>query len=128
MLTQDQKSKLEPLTHHEKYGKLLIQAIETWETVKPGIESFGADRFDGETWFANWRLSPYENCCCLVGAAIIGQNASESFTETAARMCNVTREEIWQVIYGFDSTKTNNESEAWLFGKTVSDIVFGKEE
>lgn len=122
MLTRDQKILLEPLTQHPKYGMLLIKAMKTWETNKPGIESFGANRYDGIKWFDKWELSD-ENCYCLIGAAIIGENASASYTETAAKIISSTSEVIWQIVYGFDDDKNIAESEAYLFGRAVGEIV-----
>lgn len=121
MLTQDQKLKLEPLTHHEKYGKLLIDAMKTWENFYPKQREFGVFRGKESKWEA------YENGCCLIGAAIVGKDSHYDRCTAVMKSFLFEEKDIWTLTNGFDG-HCDNESEAWLFGKTVSDIVFGKEE
>ena len=121
MLTEIQKSKLEPLTHHEKYGKLLIDAMKTWETIHPKQREFGVFRGKDSKWEAD-----YETGCCLIGAAIAGKDSQDDRFAVITKSFSFEEKDIWVLSDGFD-VHSNDESEAWLFGKTVSDIVFGKE-
>jgi hypothetical protein len=118
MLTQTQKDKLGPLTKHEKYGKLLIDAMKTWETIHPKQREFGVFRGKDSKWEADSEIG-----CCLIGAAIAGKD-SNMLIEVS--VFSIEQKEMWVLSDGFDD-HSNNESEAWLFGKTVSDIVFEKE-
>lgn len=120
MLTENQKSKLEPLTHHEKYGKLLFDAIKTWETIHPKQREFGVFRGKDSKWEADSEIG-----CCLIGAAITGKDSTMLIE--VSEYFPIEQKDMWRLSDGFDD-HSNNESEAWLFGKTVSDIVFGKEE
>lgn len=122
MLTENQKLKLEPLTHHEKFGKLLIDAMKTWETIHPKQREFGVFRGKDSKWEAYC-----ETGCCLIGAAVSGKNSKHEIIVAIMREYELDKRIIWVLSDGFDS-HSNDESEAWLFGKTVSDIVFGKEE
>jgi len=121
MLTQDQKSKLEPLTKHEKFGKLLIEAIKTWEVIHPKQREFGV--FKGKEF--KWEADS-ETGCCLIGAAITGKDSRHERICTATDCFSLDRKDLWALSDGFDDHSID-ESEACLFGKTVSDIVFEKE-
>ena len=121
MLTQNQKDKLEPLTNHEKYGKLLIDAIKTWETIHPKQREFGVFKGKDSKWEAD-----SETGCCLIGAAIAGKDSQDDRFLVITKSFLFEEKDIWPISDGFDG-HSNDESEAWLFGKTVSDIVFGKE-
>ena len=121
MLTEIQKLKLEPLTHHEKYGKLLINAMKTWETIHPKQREFGVFRGKDSKWEADSEIG-----CCLIGAAITGKNSRHERICTAIKYFSLDRKDMWSLSDGFDDHSTN-DSEAWLFGKTVSDILFEKE-
>lgn len=121
MLTQDRKLKLEPLTHHPKYGKLLIDAMKTWETIYPKQREFGVFRGKDSKWEAD-----YETGCCLIGAAIAEKDSQDDMFLVVTKSFLFEEKDIWVLSDGFDN-HSNDESEAWLFGKTVSDIVFGKE-
>lgn len=48
MLTEEQKIKLELLTHHPKYGKLLIDAMETWDFTTPSQNTIGITRWESD--------------------------------------------------------------------------------
>ncbi len=130
MLTQDQKSKLKSLTCHEKYGKLLIEAMKTWETTHPKQRAFGVVRGKDEKWEVNygeWETN-YEVGCCLIGAAIVGKKSVyDTALEVAiAEFFLFDKKDTWVLSDGFDG-HSNDESEAWFFGKNVSDILFMKE-
>jgi hypothetical protein len=121
MLTQTQKNKLEPLTKHEKFGKLLIDAMKTWEFIHPKQREFGVFRGKDSKWEAD-----FETGCCLIGAAITGKDSLNDRFGTVMQSFSIDQKDMWRLSDGFDD-HSNNESEAWLFGKTVSDIVFEKE-
>jgi hypothetical protein len=120
MLTKNQKSKLEPLTHHEKYGKLLADAIKTWETVHPKQREFGVFRGTDSKWETDSEIG-----CCLLGAAVAGKDSRNNMFMSLIKSFSLEEKDIWPISDGFDG-HSDDKSEAWLFGKTVSDIVFGK--
>lgn len=119
MLTPEQKSKLEPLTHHEKYGKILIEAIKSWEKTIPTRHMFGI-KFEN-----NWKLEPFAHkCCCLIGAALLDKKAVvNNFSKSIAYTYQITEYESDQLIAGFDQNTYSN-SEAFRFGKSISKIIF----
>lgn len=113
MLTQDQKDQLELLTKHEKYGELLICAINTWETATPK---------------QGYYLTPNKECC-LIGAAAGESVLSPS--RTVANSFELAIEEIWSISDGFENAHRhysldNCLVDSWNFGKAVADIVIEK--
>lgn len=113
MLTQDQKDQLEPLTKHEKYGELLICAINTWETATPK---------------QGYYFTP-DKKCCLIGASV-GESVLNPARKAAVSF-ELSIEEIWSISDGFEDAKRQYSSDkclidSWNFGKAVSDIVIGK--
>lgn len=127
MLTPDQKEKLELLTHHEKYGKLLIEAIKSWETTNPSKRIFGIKLAKN---FENWEIdSFYDDRCCLIGAALSGKKANmSSFVKSIVDNYSILYAETENLINGFDQIDSNSfcSSGAYDFGKQVSEIIFGK--
>lgn len=125
MLTQNQKDKLEPLTHHEKFGKLLIEAMKTWETATPKRKTWGATRFDDKyNLLDKWELRKYSNECCLIGASIIGKSTKDGIVESA-NDCFKLDNTAWDLICGFDSSDDwESSNEAIKFGRQVADILF----
>lgn len=119
MLTQEQKDLLEPLTHHERYGKLLIDAMETWETAKPKRWDFGLDCIDDK-----WQLNDNQHCC-LLGACLVGKTKiQDSIFESVQNMFSISMNESWELSDGFDE-KCACRSEANQFANKVSSIIFG---
>jgi len=115
MLTQNQKDKLEPLTNHPKFGKLLSAAIKTWENINPKQFTFCDD---------------YRNCknCCLVGASVLNEYMSFENIESAITLAhenfNITEYDVITLSDGFDNNPSY-EAEGYKFGKAVADIVIG---
>ena len=126
MLTQDQKEELEPFTKHEKFGKLLIEAMKTWETVDPR-SGFGIDRWESNGYpLKFWKLDSYNNGCCLLGASILGKDSTGSYIESVEKEFQIKREIAWDLSDGFEKCHCSTETEASLFGEQVSDIVFNR--
>jgi len=120
MLTQEQKDQLEPLTKHEKFGKLLIEAIKTWETIKPSRRIWGLLKNKNV-----WELSS-NNCCCLIGAALIGKESKvDNYISSTSDNYELSFDVIEDLVSGFDKSIYDTGSEACNFGKAVSDIVIG---
>lgn len=126
MLTQDQKDKLEPLTKHEKFGKLLIEAMKTWETATPKQKTWGAKRFDDKcNLLDKWELRKDSNECCLIGAAMIEKSLTEYDIVESANNYFKLDDTAWDLICGFDSSDDLEFShDAGKFGKQVADILF----
>lgn len=124
MLTLEQKEKLEPLTHHEKYGKILIDAMKTWETVTPNTGIFGVRIISNTFTLLN------NSTCCLIGASLAGKTAIESDDLSTESFKSLKLNEIvmWDIIRGFDSFRNqiNIKSEPFIFGRTVADIVLSE--
>lgn len=126
MLTQDQKDKLEPLTKHEKFGKLLIEAMKTWETATPKQKTWGATRFDDKyNLLDKWKFRKDSYECCLIGAAMIEKSLTENDIVESANDYFKLDDMAWDLICGFDSPDYWEFShEAGKFGKQVADILF----
>lgn len=122
MLTPEQKSKLELLTHHEKYGKILIEAIKSWELSKPMRRLFGIRFAD------TWKLEPFSNnCCCLIGAALLYKPANvNNYCQSITDNFSISVNETENLINGFDQNHSFCSSEAYNFGRQVSEIIFGE--
>ena len=126
MLTQDQKDKLEPLTLHPKFGKLLQEAMKTWETATPKQKTWGATRFDDKyNLLDKWELRKDSNECCLIGASMIEKSSTECDIVESVNDCFKLDDTAWDLICGFDSSDNLEFSnEAGKFGKQVADILF----
>lgn len=126
MLTQDQKDKLEPLTLHPRFGKLLKEAMKTWESATPKRATWGATRFDDKcNLLDKWELRKNSNECCLVGASIIGKNLTENDIIESANNYFKLDGDAWDLVCGFDcSDNLEFSHEAGKFGKKVTDILF----
>lgn len=124
MLTENQKSKLEPLTHHPKFGKLLIEAMKTWEISTPKQKTWGTTRFDKHyNLLAKWELS--NQCCCLVGASMVGKTLTENDIIASVDKYFELDYTAWDLVGGFDSSDDFEFStDAGNFGKQVADILF----
>lgn len=124
MLTQEQKNKLEPLTKHERFGKLLIDAIKTWNNeARPtkgsyGVMSTNKDIYD---FFHN------DKSCCLIGASLYGKCIpySDGYSFSIYKIYSVSDVEMNGIIHGFDSSVefSDFQSEAYKFGNDVAKIV-----
>lgn len=126
MLTQDQKDKLEPLTLHSKFGKLLKEAMKTWESATPKRATWGATRFDDNcNLLDKWELRKNSNECCLVGASMVGKNLTENDIIESANNYFKLDGDAWDLVCGFDcSDNLEFSHEAGKFGKKVTDILF----
>lgn len=128
MLTPEQKSKLEPLIHHEKYGKILIEVMKSWETTNPSKRIFGIRLAKN---LKNWEVDPlYDNRCCLIGAALSGKRTNmASYCKSISDNYSVLHNDTENLVNGFDqncSLYSLRSSEAYIFGSQVSEIIFGK--
>lgn len=126
MLTQDQKTQLTPLTHHEKYGELLIEAMKTWEITTPKQKTWGATRFDDKyNLLGKWELRKDSNECCLIGASMIKKSFTENEIIESANDYFKLDDTAWDLICGFDSSyDLEFSNEASKFGRQVADILF----
>lgn len=123
MLTEDQLIQLKFLTKHKKYGKLLTDAIEIWkqEKVKPTKKCFGV--------FYNSDKSELtldgSNKCCLLGAALVGKNISrfDSKIDTILKYFDISRDEFYNIMFGFDHVNSSEETEDFAFANLVREIV-----
>lgn len=124
MLTPEQKSKLEPLIHHEKYGKILIEAMKSWEKTNPVRRCFGIELKESNTWGLNKFPRKW---CCLIGAALLDKQSNVNhYVKSAADIYSVFLNEIENLIGGFDQNSPSCSSDAYDFGRQVSEIIFGK--
>lgn len=125
MLTQDQKDKLESLTKHERYGKLLIDALISWETNNPKQKMYGVTRWNNEIK-SNWEVRTDRDGCCLVGASILGKSESDSFIGEATYNFGLVISEILSLANGFDlvDQTRSDDVNAYNFGKQVAEILF----
>lgn len=133
MLTQEQKNQLEPLMKHERYGQLLIDAMETWEIADPKQTTYGVTRwcedYEIDTLIPKYILDPCDNnCCCLIGGALVGKSSNQSYSDSIINIYNLSETETSSLIKGFDSEVESEEfnNEAYRFGKSVSAIIFAK--
>lgn len=124
MLTQEQKDLLEPLTRHERYGKLLIDAMKTWEIAEPKKATYGVSRYNNDVQ-SNWEIISDYNKCCLVGASIVGKSEKDSRTEETMIAFDLSELEALSLAAGFDGyDEFNSDFEAYRFGNQVSAILF----
>lgn len=133
MLTEIQKSKLEPLTHHPKYGKLLIDAMKTWDFTTPSQNTIGITRWESDRFTDDvipvykWKIDEgYNNCCCLVGAFLLGKDSHHDVWDSISISFNISRSNVRQLIDGFDGVINSVDSnhEGYQFAKSVSQCLF----
>lgn len=124
MLTQDQIEKLQPLTKHEKYGKLLEEAIKAWEYINPVSNDFGINPFSSEKI-----ITCSGGYACLIGASIIGKEfKNQLYKETMEYYFDISENEMWSLIEGFDFCEKGEHAaitidQAYKFGKVIREIV-----
>lgn len=134
MLTEDQKSKLESLTHNERYGKLLLNAIKTWEITIPSRGTFGVldYKVNDDILLESEKLDHFildKNCkCCLIGASLLGKKSCSGFSSALEEEYGLSFAEKIAIIDGFDAPNIYSiysDYDAFLFAKNVSEILFG---
>jgi hypothetical protein len=126
MLTQEQKDLLEPLTHHQKFGKLLQEAIKGWEEVNPKKNQYGLNHK-----FNKFELLIREDDsesigCCLLGSAMLFKysDGSSVFSSVLQLFSKLNENSVSELMIGFDGDDMNNETEAYKFGKQINKILF----
>lgn len=122
MLTQEQKDKLESFTKHSKFGKLLVDAIKTWEEINPAIEEYGT-KVDYDKKLI---VKDCVNGCCLIGASVLNKiSFDHSIDRTAQKYFELSTSDVEQIIAGFDDTYNNDkvDSEAYRFARNIGRIV-----
>ncbi len=124
MLTQDQKDKLEPLTRHEKYGKLLQEAIKGWEKVNPAKKRYGI--YHKVSKFELDVENPFVTGCCLLGAAMLLKNSDTDYVldSVLKTFPEISDDEACELMSGFDADDPLYRTEAFNFGLEVSKILF----
>jgi hypothetical protein len=144
-LTKNQLEKLEPLTNHPKYGKLLQVAIGNWEDCDPIKEDYGIWFNEKQNTWTDYTYTTNDmNDCpkCLIGSAIA--NCKNNFvTEAhypnglkmdpqiikASEEYSLLPEEVCSLVAGFDlGDALFIHKEAYDFGKQVSMILFNDKE
>lgn len=139
MLTQFQKEKLRPFTLHPKFGKLLIDAINVWETAIPNQGRYGITRWlflGHEQSFvaaAKYRFDDRnDNKCCLIGACLVNKAVDESISMEGSvnEYFNIKHDEMRALIHGFDEelNSTYGNSEGYDFANQVAKIIFHENE
>lgn len=119
MLTPTQIKKLEPLTKHPRFGKLLIEAIKGWKHTTPRKGLFGIE-------LGLKRYISSEKKCCLLGAALINKHRKDNFGVKfdIIKRFNITEPEIDSLIDGFDDRNLLIEDrKAFEFAAKVRKIV-----
>lgn len=122
MLTQEQKDLLEPLTRHEKYGKLLQEAIKGWKEVNPLREVFGVYWDHGE-----FKLDTDDPDigCCLLGSTMLNKKSDDNFVSNSVRTSfDLNEEETSGLMSGFDGDSVLYSDEAYEFGLKINNILF----
>jgi hypothetical protein len=137
MLTQDQLTQLEPLTKHQKFGKLLSDAIEIWkrEDVTPVCGKLGISK-KYSLFSCKYEFNNVNKCCCLIGAAMLGKNmrgegrARRSCTayNSAEKEFNITFNEVQGLWKSFDGWNKDvydgyEDIEAIEFANAVRKII-----
>lgn len=120
-LTQEQIQKLQPLTQHPKFGKLLQDAIEIWkkENIIPVIKDFGVIPYETDLIYII-----RDKGCCLLGAALVNKPCHKAFFNTIKEYYNLSISEYDGLWVGFDIEPLFSEDfEAWKFGKQVHEII-----
>lgn len=137
MLTQEQIEKLEPLTKHPRYGKILKDAMVNWmlPNVSPRMlrDVWGVL---GVTWI-NDRYVINGNFCDLIDGFVANkQNIDPNYRKDIIPWCEdiamqyaeVTFVEIRMLNEGFEQIigiSSLEFPEAYDFGKQVSIAIFG---
>ena len=126
MITEDQKNQLEIFTRHERYGRLLNDAIKSWEKITPKQRSYGVTRWNDDNTQSEWQVDDHQDGCCLIGASILGKSKYDTHLEEAAVAFDLNIFEVLSLAYGFDfSEKRDNDNiEALEFGNQVARILF----
>lgn len=125
MLTQEQLEKLEPLTQHPKYGKLLSDAIEVWkkENATPTKGTWGIID-DWEVQFNSDGTGRY----CLIGAGLLDKLVVDhSKIATVSNYFKLDNLDFDLIVWGFDNVRVYDEfqnHDAYQFGLAVSKILF----
>ena len=128
MLTQSQKEKLRPFTLHPKFGKLLIEAMNVWETAIPYQGGYGITCWLND---AKYRFdNKNDNKCCLIGACLVSKVAGESMEESVNEYFNLQHDEMRALIHGFDEEVNSiyDGSEGYIFANQVAKIIFHESE
>ncbi len=139
MLTQSQKEKLRPFTLHPKFGKLLIEAMNVWETAIPYQRGYGITSWSflgHEQTFvatAKYRFDDRnDNKCCLIGACLVGKAVDESMSMEGSvnEYFNLQYDETRALIHGFDEVLNSvyGDSEGYIFANQVAKIIFHESE
>lgn len=125
MLTDTQLEKLEPLTKHPRYGKLLNNAIETWKNY--GIQKFSYGIFPIADQF---QVDSRCKGCCLIGASIVNKKTDQEIYAKCASLYELNEKEVGAIIGGFDDLGMIAQNidpsakNAYDFGKNVSEMLF----
>lgn len=123
MLTQEQKDKLESFTKHPKFGKLLVDAIITWEEINPAIDEYGVKvDFSDKGLIVKDRTKG----CCLIGASVLNKISFDySIDRTARKYFELSNSDVEEIIDGFDDVYEENRvnSEAYRFARNIGQIV-----
>lgn len=126
MLTPEQINKLQTLTSHPKFGKLLIDAIIIWMYAIPKRETWGViDHSD-----SNLVELTKENCCCLIGAASVGK-PNQNIRDLISDYFEISFEDYASLMCGFDGDRDlyggyHHDDDAYSFGRNVARIVFSE--
>lgn len=126
MLTQEQKDLLEPLIHHEKYGKLLQEAIKGWEEVSPKKNQYGLNHKSDKFELLVVEDDPESTGCCLLGSAMLFKYSDKSsvFPSALRLFSELNENSVSELMIGFDGDDMNNETEAFKFGQKINNILF----
>lgn len=127
MLTKEQLDKLQPLTNHPKYGKLLEAAIPTWKKVKPASNHMGMA-------FKNGKIIKNKDVkgCCLIGASVWKKRCPKPhnpFFSVVSTNFNISEKDFQSLIDGFDAKfkegcrESDEINDAFIFGMLVREIV-----
>ena len=139
MLTEKQISLLEPLLLHPKFGKILLDAIESWkqEDIFPGTKSCGIDwNSNSKTYkaYKQYKIKKEENqtvealeqgaYCCIIGAASIGKENKDILKKQFLIYFDISIVEYFSIQKGFDLIPFENNNsqydfEAYKFGSDV---------
>ena len=135
MLTQSQKEKLHPFTLHSKFGKLLIEAMNVWETAIPYQGGYGITQYAFIKCIAK-ELTHYQfeddyKECCMIGASLVNKSTSNCTMEGSINeYFDLQHDETRALIHGFDEELNSlyNDSEGYIFANQVAKIIFHESE
>jgi hypothetical protein len=139
MLTQSQKEKLRPFTLHPKFGKLLIEAMNVWETAIPYQGGYGITRWlsvgHEQVFVATTKYrfdDRNDNKCCLIGACLVSKTVDEAMSMEGSvnEYFNLQYDETRALIHGFDEelNSIHSDSEGYVFANQVAKIIFHENE